>query len=261
MTHYDGMREAHKNADAERHEAQIAAAKKLKAENRTITAPCGCSWTLPSGQIQSRCAEHREPSQPSQPAFDVEAANAVMADAMDGLDSRGYYGLVTNRLELVWAAAMKHMAALERQLAEATIARCRAIAEPCWRTPVEMPRAPEVALRAMETACDAFGDARKQPAFDAEEPDGFTRLNEENINLRAALRAIANAAGLDPGLEPDKIAEAVCGKLAELNEEIDALEKESDDEGLELGQAYQQIDALLAAAKQPKAAEAAGGKT
>ena len=174
MTHYDGMREAHKNADAERHEAQITAAKKLKAENRTITAPCGCSWTLPSGQIQSRCAEHREPSQPSQPAFDVEAANAVMADAMDGLDSRGYYGLVTNRLELVWAAAMKHMAALERQLAEATIARCRAIAEPCWRTPVEMPRAPEVALRAMETACDAFGDARKQPAFDVDEIERLT---------------------------------------------------------------------------------------
>jgi hypothetical protein len=97
-----------------------------------------------------------------------------MADAMDGLDSRGYYGLVTNRLELVWAAAMKHMAALERQLAEATIARCRAIAEPCWRTPVEMPRAPEVALRAMETACDAFGDARKQPAFDVDEIERLT---------------------------------------------------------------------------------------
>ena len=46
--------------------------------DRNVTAPCGCSWTLPSGQIQSRCAEHREPSQPSQPAFDAEAAREAV---------------------------------------------------------------------------------------------------------------------------------------------------------------------------------------
>ena len=243
--------------------------------DRNVTAPCGCSWTLPSGQIQSRCAEHREPSQPSQPAFDVEAANAVMADAMDGLDSRGYYGLVTNRLELVWAAAMKHMAALERQLAEATIARCRAIAEPCWRTPVEMPRAPEVALRAMETACDAFGDARKQPAFDAEAAREAVHRMAEAANsgepiaptleaIHAALKLVADIADMLPAALSHVATQA--DEIERLRTRVAELERQLAETGERLiaarGELQRQMDHRREkAAKQPKAAAAAGGKS
>ena len=165
--------------------------------NRIVTAPCGCSWTLPMGQVQSRCAQHQEPSQP---AFDAEAANNVYRLIQRYLQGAHIHDL-SDALEVVWSEVFAEIERLD------------------------------------------------------------TAVMDRVLMLDDALRAIATAAGLDPGLEPDKIAEAVCGKLAELNEEIDALEKESDDEGLELGQAYQQIDALLAAAKQPKAAEAAGGKT
>ena len=116
MTHYDGMREAHANANAERH----------KAENRIVTAPCGCSWTLPMGQVQSRCAEHQKPSQPSQPAFDAEAARGRFVGLMQCLATGGILPYTIDTLLALYDAALDHIAtqaALIERLEERTWTR------------------------------------------------------------------------------------------------------------------------------------------